>query len=451
MKIRSFLMFAALAFFASACEENVNKGTVWDDPHFIRITSSRESMVERGEKVGFSWALEDTISLYDVEYREVPIRNNDEKSKIFFSYEWTASAPLYAVFPRSEEITMNGGAITLNVPASQPISKLSTYGPMAFIGKVTGNNTAYKLNPLKNVMSQLKLSMSAATATSIKIEAIGGEYLAGNVSVDCAKLTADEEEADFWTIVDDNEKSSSITIVPVEGSSAITEDGCFQIGAYYLSILPQVYSEGLRITVERKGMDPLIRVLGDGEGCTAVRSEVLEFPGDLDDTLPDEFTIQLDFQHVAEDGTKTGIWPFVEGKVANDATYTYAYKYEVDGIEMTANFEFFISGNKGAYNITVNGLRMAAKNSRFTLPGVGNRYLKSLTFDVTNSYAKGFALVDMSWNVFYTGPNATAGKPASVTFPVGNVSTAKDTPYYLRFTAANSDLKTITLVYSKTL
>ena len=444
-------MFAALALFASACEENVNKGTVWDDPHFIRITSSKESLLERGEKVGFSWALEDTISLYDVEYREVPIRNNDEKSKIFFSYEWTASTPLYAVFPRNEETTMNGGTLTLNVPSSQPVSKLSDYGPMTFVGKVTGNNTAYKLNPLKNVVSQLKLSMSAATATSIKIEAIGGEYLAGNMSVDCAKLTADEEDADFWTIVDDDKKSSSITIVPVEGSSAITEDGCFKIGAYYLSILPQVYSQGLRITVERKDMAPLVRILGDGEGCTAVRNEVLEFPGDLDDTLPDEFTIKLDFQHVAEDGTKTGIWPFVEEKVANDATYTYAYKYLVDGIEMTANFEFFISGNKGAYNITVNGLRMAAKNSRFTLPGVGDRYLKSVTLDVTNSYAKGFALVEMNWNVLYTGANATAGNPSSVTFPDGGVSTEKDTPYYLRFTAANSDIKTVTLVYSKTL
>ena len=49
MKIRSLAMFSALVLFASSCEENVNKGTVWDDPHFIRVTSSLEPIKERGE------------------------------------------------------------------------------------------------------------------------------------------------------------------------------------------------------------------------------------------------------------------------------------------------------------------------------------------------------------------------------------------------------------------
>ena len=88
MKIRSLAMFSALVLFASSCEENVNKGTVWDDPHFIRVTSSLEPIKERGEDKGFPWALEDTISLYDQEYREVPIRNIEEGSNERFSGLW---------------------------------------------------------------------------------------------------------------------------------------------------------------------------------------------------------------------------------------------------------------------------------------------------------------------------------------------------------------------------
>ena len=87
MKTRSLAIFSALVLFAASCEENINKGTVWDDPHFIRVTATREAMVERSEQKGFQWMLEDTISLFDQEYREVPIRNNEEGSRIFFSYD----------------------------------------------------------------------------------------------------------------------------------------------------------------------------------------------------------------------------------------------------------------------------------------------------------------------------------------------------------------------------
>ncbi len=449
MKTRSLAIFSALVLFAASCEENINKGTVWDDPHFIRVTATREAMVERSEQKGFQWMLEDTISLFDQEYREVPIRNNEEGSRIFFSYDWTASAPGYAVYPRTEDVVFNAGYVTFNVPAEQPVSKLESFGSMVFVGKVTGNSSAYKLNPLKNTLSQLKLCMSDSTATSIKIESVAGEPLVGNVTVDCAKLANGEDG--FWTVADDDKKSSVVVITPVADSEAISQSGCLQAGSYYVTILPQTYAEGIRITVERSNDETLVRMIGQEGGCVANRSEVLEFPGDLDDTLPDEVIIQLNFQEIDENGTKKGVWPFVEAKEVNDANYTYAYDYNVDGAEKTANFNIFISGNKSAYNLTVNGLRMVGKNSRFTLPAVSNRYLKSVTLDVTNSYAKGFALIKMDWSTLYTGPNATAGKPASVTFPVGDVITEKDTEYYLRFTAANTDIKTVTLVYSKTL
>ncbi len=442
-------MFSALVLFAASCEENVNKGTVWDDPHFIRVTSSLEPIKERGEDKGFPWALEDTISLFDQEYREVPIRNNEEGSKIFFSYEWTASAPGYAVYPRVEEL--EGGYVKFNIPSAQPISKLASFRQMLFVGQVTGNSTAYKLNPLKNTMSQLKLSMNDSTATSIRIEAIGGEQLAGNLKVDCAKVIADEE--DFWTIEDDEMKSSVIVITPEADSEAISEAGCLKAGAYYVTIPAQTYSKGIRVTVERKDAETLVRVMGDEAGCVAKRSEVLEFEGDLDDTLPDEFTVELVFREKDASGAFVGVWPFNEAKVATDATYTYAYKYEVDGMEMTANIPFFIYGNKSAYNINKNGLCMVGKNSRITLPGISNRYLKTVKMDVVNSAAKGFVLVDMKWKTLGPTVNSTAGKPGELTFPYGDdrIVTEKDTQYYMRYTVGNTYIHSIILVFSKTL
>lgn len=451
MKIRSLAMFSALVLFASSCEENVNKGTVWDDPHFIRVTSSLEPIKERGEDKGFPWALEDTISLYDHEYREVPIRNNEEGSKIFFSYQWTASAPGYAVYPRSEGTVFDAGYVTYNIPSEQSISKLESFQPMLFVGQVTGNNTAYKLNPLKNTMSQLKLSMNESTATSIKVEAIGGEPLAGNIKVDCAKVIAGEE--DYWTIVDDDVKSSALVITPKAESEAVSETGCLLAGSYYVSIPSQVYSQGIRVTVERKDAETLVRVMGAEGGCVAARSEVLEFEGDLDDTLPDEFTIELVFREQDASGAYVGVWPFNEEKVATDATYTYAYHYTVDGIEMVADIPFYISGNKSAYNINKNGLCMVGKNSRITLPGISNRYLKSVKMDVVNGAAKGFVLVNMKWATFGPTVNCVAGQPGVLTFPYGDekLVTEKDTQYYMRYTVGNTYIHSITLVFSKTL
>lgn len=445
MKTRSLAMFSALVLFAASCEENINKGTVWDDPHFIRVTATREAMVERSEQKGFQWVLEDTISLFDQEYREVPIRNNEEGSRIFFSYDWTASAPGYAVYPRTEDIVFNAGYVTFSVPAEQPVSKLESFGPMVFVGKVTGNSSAYKLNPLKNTLSQLKLSMSDSTATSIKIESIAGEPLVGNVTVDCAKLTDGEDG--FWTVAEDDHKSSTIIITPSEGSSAISKAGCLRAGAYYVSILPQNYSKGIRVTVERKDEETIVRTMGTETGCVASRSEVLEFEGDLDDTLPDEFTLEFVFS----DKTN-GIWPFVEDKVETDATYTYQYKYKFEGAEKTRNFEFFIYGNKSAYNLNKNGLCMMGKNSRITLPAVTNRYLKSVEMDVINTADKGFVLVDMDWKVITPTVNSIVNKPGKLTFPTAdNIVTEKDTPYYMRYTAGSTFILRLTLVYSKTL
>ena len=93
------------------------------------------------------------------------------------------------------------------------------------------------------------------------------------------------------------------------------------------------------------------------------------------------------------------------------------------------------------------------KNSRITLPGISNRYLKSVKMDVVNGAAKGFVLVNMKWATFGPTVNCVSGKPGVLTFPYGDekLVTEKDTQYYMRYTVGNTYIHSITLVFSKTL
>ena len=110
--------------------------------------------------------------------------------------------------------------------------------------------------------------------------------------MDYARLDAGEA---FWTATPGKQQSSSVTIAPVSGSDAETLDGCLKTGSYYISVLPQFYAEGLRITVDYGDGNTLVRTLGETDGITVPRSDFNAFDGTLDDTLPDVITIGLSF------------------------------------------------------------------------------------------------------------------------------------------------------------
>ena len=65
------------------------------------------------------------------------------------------------------------------------------------MGKINGNKTAYKINPMKNLSGLIKVTMSDSTAKSITVESIGGEFMSGHVDVDYARLESAGEA--FWT------------------------------------------------------------------------------------------------------------------------------------------------------------------------------------------------------------------------------------------------------------
>lgn len=458
MKIRSLAILSALAFFSVSCEEDVNKGTVWDDPHFIRIKTVAQPLTVKGVKYGYQWAENDSVFVFNEENIVSKLRTNDPSTNIFFSYDWAGGKPTWAIHPNVKDITFTPDQVSgILIDSLQTVSALNTYGPMTFIGNVSGNRSAYKLNPMKNVTGQIKLSLSISTATSIIVEAPGGEAVAGNIDINPTALM--EDASDCITVVDSDAKSSYVKIVPAEGSPASTEDGCFAAGSYYLTIIPQVYSQGLRITVNQKDAEPLYRNFRDEDGTlTVARGESREFEGNLNEVeLPDTFTLTFTF---LADGSPT--WPFNEAitptssqdvSAGKGETYTYTYTFEVDGIPFKRDLPFVFYGNKKTYALGSNGLSMGTQaNARITLPAVANRYLKSVTVDVTNAYAKSFSIVNSNWVEMLISPTApTAGKPSTITFPTNGVTTATNTSYFLRFKAASTNVKTITIVYSKEL
>ena len=460
MKIRSFTILSALAFFFASCEEDVNKGTVWDDPNFIRITTSAQPVSVKGETYKYSWAENDSVFVYNEENKVTKLRTNDPATNIFFSYEWAGGKPTWAIHPSVDGITFTPDHVSgILVDSLQAVSKLNTYGQMTFIGKTTGNRSAYKLTKMSNVTGQIKLSLSIATATSIVVEAPGGELIAGNIDVNPTKLL--ENTSDCITVVENEAGSSYIRLVPAEGSETITEDGCLAAGSYYFTVIPQVYSQGLRITVNQKDAEPLYRNFRDDDGTlTVMRGESREFEGNLNEVeLPETFSLTFNF---LVDG-KTN-WPFNEAITPTKdqdvskgvgETYTYTYKFEFDGTTFTRDLPFVFYGNKATYGLGVNGLSMGTANSaRITLPAIANRYLKSVTVDVTNAYAKGFSIVDLlkiAEDMVVAPTKPINGSPYTLTFPFEGVVTATNTRYYLRFKDKSTNVKSITIVYSKEL
>lgn len=454
MKTRLTLL-SVLLLAAVSCE-NDSDGTVWDDPNFVRVSVTQESVINEDKAVSLQWFEADSIRVFDTDKNSAVLATNnytDGKGvpEIFFTKKWTAGTPFYAVRPVTENtVCTEEGIEGLEIGSAQEISLINSPGVVPSAGPVTGNRTAYKAT-LKNTAGAVVFAMTDSTVASVKIESVAGEPVAGVYDIDFAKLDGNEDG--FWTLQDGSQSSASIVLTPAEGSKAITLEKTFQKGTYYAKVLPQTYSQGLKLIASFKDGKTTEQILtGEEGGLTVPRSGAVAAVKAMDETLPDEFEVKLDF---------SGDWPFKEPiyASANQAQsglgdkYTYEYAYQNGESTFTVDLEFYIYGNKTAYSNHVasapHQLRMAAKNSRLTLPAIYGRYLKAIKLEVVNTAGKGFELKDFSWNVLATGPGALANKPGELVFPLENgFKPDKNTQYYLGFTAGSTFITAITFVYS---
>ena len=477
MKNKLMAILPVAALILASCEEDINKGTVWDDPNFIRITATVESVSNQGTAMEATWTLSDSLLVFDQNGKGVKVGTNDPSTNIFFSYEWTGSAPGYAVYPASSASSVSAeGNASVTLASEQEVRALGTLGQVIALGHVEGNRTAYRLEDMKNVTGMIKVSMADSTARSIKIEPVAeNEYICGTVDVDYARLTASEDG--FWIPSEGKDMSRSITLTAEEGTEASTMDNCLKAGVYYASVLPQTYSKGLVITVTYVDGKTLVRTMGAQDGLTVPRADVSAFDGTLDDTLPDEIVISLEFYN--EDDVNP-LGDFIEGVTNQKAAgeeYVWEYQYELEGQNLFKEFTFVVSKGLEANaeyrytkpsNLEHNVMFTLKNNSWIKLPGIPGRYLKSVSMWHDNTATKRFRMQENPATPgpvgkYFSSPllKATAsGEPVEVklTFPTGSTdpnqlqSTVEGKSYTMQFTSgASLRIWKIELVYSKTL
>ncbi len=193
------------------------------------------------------------------------------------------------------------------------------------------------------------------------------------------------------------------------------------------------------------------------DGVTIARSAISSFCGEpaADDNLPDDVRIDLDFSKG---------WPFKEVIVpveqqiasgyAND-TYTYVLESTADGVQYQRNMPFMMKANNCEY--THNGKLLPGTAAYFylTLPAMPGRYIRALKVDSSNgaTYSKEVRLrrvLDMTDLV--KGVKTWTDNPAILSFPTADgKQTMVGESYRLYFDSANTQVKNISVIYSREL
>ena len=440
----SLLSFAAITLLVVSCNEKEGE-RVWNDPNFIRLTSTPEKVISGERNIEIKWKEAVSLKVFDNSGKSVELRNMWVQDTIFTSKGWTPDAlPKFAAYPSTEDVLcMPDGTFTIAVPSQQKATTANYIENFTAVAKVQGVHcTAYSASPLRLVNGYVAVKIAFPLVTSITVEAVGNENVSGMVEVDCNNMEITAEAGN----------STPITLASaVDGET-------LKVGTHYIAVVPQTYSQGLKVTIYYKNGTPVSKTFFES-GVNVSRSSVVELgEGAIDADIPDEISIKLDFGR--------NVWPFVEPVLSEDKqvksetgtytgdTYTYEYAYELNSKEVTRCLEFFIRGNNNPYKLDKT-FNPGSKNSRITLPALPGRYLKAVKLETTNSatYPKGFKLQDMDWKDLAQSPvKSSKDNPAVLSFPTNDgVVTESGTAYHMYFTEGSASIVSISLLYSEQL
>lgn len=446
MKTRLITLLSVLTLLAVSCDDS-ERDSAWDDPKYVHIVAPMEAAVADGSARRLAFQTGQQIKVWEQDGNSVNLSANSDST--FISYEWIPKAvPTYAAFPADEETVCTAdGVFTLAVDTVQKVLTPEILENIVAVGKVTGlQRTSYKAQPMRNVTGYLALRLGYPLVTSIKVESVAGEAMAGDITVDYGRLAAGEK--DFYEVIDPA-AGTSVTLVPSVADTTLS------LGTYYLALLPGTYSGGFRVTVEYQSGTPM-EMTCFSEGVTVERAGLSYFgDGYADDDLPDDVRIDLNF---AES------WPFKEEYVSAESqsaasfagdTYTFEYRYQHEGVERTRSFPFFVKGNKEAYTYEGKAFNPGAKHARITLPSVPGRYVKAVRYETADGRTspKGFQLNGMDWQPFaICQQKASKGFPATLSFPTEDgTATGLEASYYMYLSDAPASVSNISVLYSKEL
>lgn len=348
-----------------------------------------------------------------------------------------SDSPEYiAVYPHADVNTWEENTLTVSIPSEQT----AVAGGFASGANVSVAWTQDTHLVFRNVGGLLGFRFNtledAAKTKKVTIKAKKSETEYHNLTGTASLILEDETKIP----VVQNCSADYVTLVaPVGGFRDMT--------TYYAVVCPGDYTE-FEISFEN---DQETLTVSHEDKCLVSRSLMAHmnvvvdpYAGSLipdpDDPLPFEIEIKLNFGKG---------WPFNEAIVAADdqtaagETYTYTYEYEKDGETCTEDFAFVFHQGSDPYTYSSKRLNPKGKGS-IQLPGIPNRYLKSVWFRVGNTAEKTIYIWDNGTKL------ATAKAIKDTDGDTGVISnTAPGASYKLEFNSGGAAVAYIILTYTK--
>lgn len=467
MKKVCFILLAAVSLFAASCVKEARTDIV-PIPGLLNISFSTENTLTPLAGGDICWKKSDTIMVFDEADTGVKFYTFDDNvpSATFLTFNWSDMEPAFASMssiPLSNA-TCTHGVMTVRLSENQPVTDrdFPSAAAAASVGRVTAAEGRYNVNGMKNVSGLIRIAFENPDAAAIRIESGAGEPVAGVVEVDYARL--ERGDTHFWTEVDGQGKSS-ILLTPA--GSAATGEGCFKPDSFYVAILPQTYSKGLKISMlDKAGGTILTKSEGYDDGLTIDRNDINIFESGLDDTLPAVIEVVLNFYN--ETNTNPlGTFIAVENQRLEGEDYTYIHHYVQGGEEKTMNLVFGLSKGSATgangylyaphhasffgttdglniLNINNGAINGSAGTSPFwiRLPGIKGRSLNSVVLHIGNGAAKNMQIREEPEGEAVFEASSTAGSASALGAATFNNKGAgmrlkPGEPYYVVFTSKN--------------
>lgn len=350
-KYISIFMTVAMVMASCAKEQPTPEEVVPQKPEttlkhltFTGITDDGLTKTTLGSNFSILWSTYDHITVFpgtaaDGVQFDV-ISTEEDCLKATFDGTATASATYYALSPAQAGATIADGKITASLPTTQTAT-IGSYASEANVSVATANNYVFQF---KNVGALVQVTIDQDDITGIKLEAIGGEQLSGSVTINPADGNITNRNG---------------------GESYVQLTGTFaKNNTYYFVILPGIYSQGFRITLN-KGTQYASITRGDSkEVC---RNYNFDFGTVHGEKWKTAFTAgeELVIKGSAEDGqtfayvASAGYW---DSTIQYSDVDSYAYEYEIF-TSLTADQKFYFHA-AGGENYTLNAAGTAVERLR---------------------------------------------------------------------------------------
>ena len=347
MKKTMIFVLTTVALMSVSC----SKLPFWEQPGNIRVIAHVQSI----EQMSLFWEQNDSLCVFDRQGNAVAMTLEAPGNGMgtFYTYDWTEDAPVFATFPHHEGATCNpaDSLVSAHLVWEQSAVEADLCTEFAAVGIPSGSRNIYKMAPMQNIMGMVKMQITKNTVAKIVVTSNNdSEAVAGTVVVDYKKFVRGETA--FWTPVE-GRAVSSVTMTPAAGSEAAADDGCFVPGYYYVSVLPGIYSQGLNVKMLDMDGNEVDKVEVPGEIYVPLNSVF-----DVDDLMPDEITLDLDFTTSNPFGT----FPIRAEQLGTGNDYTFTYSFDFKGTAQTKDFTFVMYkglgflGLAGYVNTMVRGI-----------------------------------------------------------------------------------------------